>query len=271
MRISEEFERVRDDLRSRLSLCRTLEESCAAAEKAIEGIAANLAKNESSAADRQKAGAVLALCKNAPRLIYSCTARGELVLNQSKESFTGKAVSKLPLAGLGILLCVAAFEFLSGRIIPAVLTLIGAGLAAGSKGLLALTPAAEARGIPVCEADKMTAALADLCRAADVCLLDLDTIEKENALRLESRADEALLSYFGELLEAEASGRQDLAQRSLEGAKDYLSVLGIESLDYNDKNAVYFDVLPTLGEEKTLRPALLKDGRLLRRGVAVCR
>ena len=270
MLISEAFERERDSLKGRLDLCRTPEESSAAAEKAIDGIAADLAKNESEGPDRQRVSAVLALCKAAPRLVNSCAAKGELVLNQNKDSFAKKAVSKLPAAGLIVLLAVAAFEFLSGRIVPALLILIGAGIAAGTKGLVSFGPTAEARGIPVCEADKMTGALADLCRAADICLQDLDTIEKENRLRQESTADEALLSYFGELLEAEASGRQDLAQQSLEGAKDYLGALGIESLDYNEQNAVYFDVLPTLGEEKTLRPALIKDGRLLRRGVAVC-
>ena len=32
-----------------------------------------------------------------------------------------------------------------------------------------------------------------------------------------------------------------------------------------------FDLLPTLGEARTIRPALVREGKLLRRGTAACR
>ena len=45
-------------------------------------------------------------------------------------------------------------------------------------------------------------------------------------------------------------------------------MLGMAALDYSKEHAAHFDVLPTLGAARTIRPALLREGRLVRKGVA---
>ena len=45
-------------------------------------------------------------------------------------------------------------------------------------------------------------------------------------------------------------------------------MLGVEVVSYAPERAAMFDRLPTVGAARTVRPALLKDGRVLRRGVA---
>ncbi|MDY5348285.1 MAG: hypothetical protein SPG80_01885, partial [Candidatus Ventricola sp.] len=75
------------------------------------------------------------------------------------------------------------------------------------------------------------------------------------------------------LLEARATGRADVALRSLDQAETYLRRLGVTPVWFergDAENARMFDLLPTLSGERTIRPALMKDGRLIRRGVAAC-
>ena len=56
--------------------------------------------------------------------------------------------------------------------------------------------------------------------------------------------------------------------RSLDRAEQYLHMLGIEAVSFAEDSAAWFDVLPTMGEARTIRPALIKDGQVIRRGMA---
>ncbi len=47
----------------------------------------------------------------------------------------------------------------------------------------------------------------------------------------------------------------------------YLHTMGIETLDYSPESADQFECMPAY-REMTIRPALLKDGRLLKKGIA---
>ena len=56
--------------------------------------------------------------------------------------------------------------------------------------------------------------------------------------------------------------------RSLAQAEQYLHMLGVELIGYDEQHAQLFDLLPTLGASRTIRPAMMSDGKILRRGVA---
>ena len=45
-------------------------------------------------------------------------------------------------------------------------------------------------------------------------------------------------------------------------------MLGVQSVFYDAEHASLFDVLPARSGERTVRPALVRDGELVRRGVA---
>ena len=98
----------------------------------------------------------------------------------------------------------------------------------------------------------------------DLALLDLPA----GGTRLTGTADDAMLDLLVALMEAKASGRDEMAMRSLSLAEEYLRMLGVEVVSYAPERAAMFDRLPTVGAARTVRPALLKDGRVLRRGVA---
>ena len=134
------------------------------------------------------------------------------------------------------------------------------------------TPRAQAE--TVIDAADMVREVGEICQAADLCAADLALIEQDNApVRLSGTADEAMLDLLSAMMGAPAPGRplspgQDLALRSLDQAEQYLRMLGVQSVFYDAEHAALFDVLPARSGERTVRPALVRDGELVRRGVA---
>ena len=89
---------------------------------------------------------------------------------------------------------------------------------------------------------------------------------KENAGEAPALAsDEADL--YGALLEAWYSKDGDMALDRLADLKYYLHKKGIDCVDYSAEHAAWFDMMPSF-KEGTLRPALTKDGTLLKKGLA---
>ena len=78
-----------------------------------------------------------------------------------------------------------------------------------------------------------------------------------------------LMGVVQNLLEAKESGDRDYAIKLIDQELgSLLGAEGIEVVKYNRKRAELFDVLPSLGETETrmAAPALIKDGRVIRRG-----
>ena len=167
------------------------------------------------------------------------------------------------------LAALAVYELLGGHAMFAVLQLAGGALLlAAGKGEQTAVPC-QARGIPYVDAEAAVRMLRGLCQAADVCVSDLALLDKDAGMaHLTGTADDAMLDLLTALMEAKASGRSELAMRSLSQAEQYLHALGIELIAYDAAHAQLFDVLPTMGEARTIRPAMMKDGKVLRRGVA---
>ena len=168
-----------------------------------------------------------------------------------------------------MLAALAVYELIGGHAVFAVLQLAGGALLlAAGKGEQAAVPC-QARGIPYVDAEAAVRMLRGLCQSADLCVSDLALLEKDAGMAcLTGTADDAMLDLLTALMEAKASGRSELAMRSLSQAEQYLHGLGIELIAYDAAHAQLFDVLPTMGEARTIRPAMMKDGKVLRRGVA---
>ena len=269
------FEERKEDFRAQINAAADEKARIAAAQLAMEQIACVLAQEETDDAARQRQQAVLAVARRAPELLSCAGAAGELVIAPAKKSKAkrGKGMIGANAVGAGILALLAAYEAIDGHLVFACLQLLGGALVLfGGGALLALfaeTGAAQARGVVTIDADALLSRIGDLCRAADVCVSDLALLEKEAGLtRLSGTADEAMLDLLLAMLEAKASGRADAGERILSLAEQYLRRLGMEAAYYSPETADCFDVLPTLSGERTIRPALFKDGKLVRRGVA---
>ena len=177
----------------------------------------------------------------------------------------------LTLVGFAVMLAaLAVYEAVNGKMNFALLQALGALLMLfGANGALTATtrqtPRAQAE--TAIDAADMVREVGEICQAADLCAADLALIEQDNApSRLSGTADEAMLDLLSAMMEARASGRQDLALRSQ--AEQYLRMLGVQSVFYDAEHAALFDVLPARSGERTVRPALVRDGELVRRGVA---
>lgn len=75
------------------------------------------------------------------------------------------------------------------------------------------------------------------------------------------------LDIFSDLLAASYSQDPDYALEKIEEIKYYLHKQQIEVVDYSDETAAFFDMMP--GQYAgTIRPALVADGTLMRKGIA---
>ena len=74
-------------------------------------------------------------------------------------------------------------------------------------------------------------------------------------------------ALFSALLEASYSGDGQFALDQMNKVKYYLYKNGIEVIDYSEDNKAWFDIMPSM-KSGTMRPALVKNGRLIKRGLA---
>lgn len=250
-----------------------IDQAIAACSMALEQTACELAQDEQDEHARQRQQAVMALARRAPQLLHAAAARGELVVSGEQAAPAQSRQEKLRrgarAAGAFLLAALAVYELLGGHAMFAVLQLAGGALLlAAGKGEQTAVPC-QARGTPYVDAEAAVRMLRGLCQAADVCVSDLALLDKDAGMaHLTGTADDAMLDLLTALMEAKASGRSELAMRSLSQAEQYLHALGIELIAYDAAHAQLFDVLPTMGEARTIRPAMMKDGKVLRRGVA---
>ena len=261
------------ELLEQLAGAQEIDQAIAACSMALEQTACELAQDEQDEHARQRQQAVMALARRAPQLLHAAAARGELVVSGEQAAPAQSRQEKLRrgarAAGAFLLAALAVYELIGGHAMFAVLQLSGGALLlAAGKGEQAAVPC-QARGIPYVDAEAAVRMLRGLCQAADVCVSDLALLDKDAGMAcLTGTADDAMLDLLTALMEAKASGRSELAMRSLSQAEQYLHGLGIELIAYDAAHAQLFDVLPTMGEARTIRPAMMKDGKVLRRGVA---
>lgn len=261
------------ELLEQLAGAQEIEQAIAACSMALEQTACELAQDEQDEHARQRQQAVMALARRAPQLLRAAAARGELVVSGEQAAPAQSRQERLRrgarAAGVFLLAALAVYELIGGHAMFAALQLAGGALLlAAGRGEQAAVPC-QARGIPCVDADAAVRMLRGLCQAADICVSDLALLEKDAGMaHLTGTADDAMLDLLTALMEAKASGRSELAMRSLSQAEQYLHGLGIELITYDAEHAQLFDVLPTMGEARTIRPAMMKDGKVLRRGVA---
>ena len=107
--------------------------------------------------------------------------------------------------------------------------------------------------------------LVEALKTADHILLRLAEPEAETHWRDNSR----LVGMLQSLLEAQEAGDGDFALTLInQEMKSVLAGEGVELMTYSKKTKDMFDILPAIGETETkmAAPALVADGRVLRRG-----
>ena len=92
-------------------------------------------------------------------------------------------------------------------------------------------------------------------------------IEEEQMAKGKDPAhDNTDLSLYSDLLEASLAKDGAYALDQISKVPFYLHQKGIEAMEYSEEYRSWFDVIP--GERReTIRPALVKDGKLLKKGI----
>lgn len=117
------------------------------------------------------------------------------------------------------------------------------------------------------DADDIVKRLEELVKAIDAMLEKEKQAQKTQQQLMDSaiNADEANL--FSYLMEAKLSGQPDYAMEQLDEVERYLAKQDVILVNYIKGNEKYFDFLE--GEEtKTIRPALIRGGEVLTKGLA---
>ena len=265
------FENRRDALCAQLESAQDAAQAIAAATMTLEQIECDLAQDEPDDKIRQRQLAVLALARRSPLFLRAARAGGRIVLRQPEEPRHAAPARGLRMGLLGagalVLAGLAVHAVLSGSAMTALFQGIGAFLLYA--GAAQAPEQGVAEGVLTVDAQALLREVGEICQAADVCVSDLALIETESGPAcLSGTVDDAMLDLLASMMEASASGREDLAVRVVGQAEQYLRRMGVEAVFYGEEHAALFDVLPTLGDTRTVRPAMVQDGNVLRRGVA---
>lgn len=264
------FENRKDALYAQIKSSQNMPQAAACAAMALEQIASDLAQNEPNDALRQRQQAVMAVAKRLPLSLRAARAEGRLVVEQTEEE-KPSLLEKIRRGAMGLgalmLASLAVFEAIDGKIIFALFQALGGVLLFGGRIQTAAHTRARAEGVVAADADELLRNVREVCQAVDVCASDLTLLDKTPAL-ISGTADDATLDLLSAMMEARASGREDLAVRALDQADQMLRLMGVEAVSYDAQHRAMFDILPTLKGERTVRPALVKDRQVLRRGVA---
>ncbi len=264
------FENRKDALYAQIKSSQNMPQAAACASMALEQIASDLAQNEQNDALRQRQQAVMAVAKRLPLSLRAARAEGRLVVEQTEEE-KPSLLEKIRRGAMGLgalmLASLAVFEAIDGKILFALFQALGGVLLFGGRIQTAAHTRARAEGVVAADADELLRNVREVCQAVDVCASDLTLLDKTPAL-ISGTADDATLDLLSAMMEARASGREDLAVRALDQADQMLRLMGVEAVSYDAQHRAMFDILPTLKGERTVRPALVKDRQVLRRGVA---
>ena len=122
------------------------------------------------------------------------------------------------------------------------------------------------------DADKIYRNFRTALLSVDQSLEEIGAAERwksrEQAGTIEGRTiSQSELDLFSDLLAAAYSGDAEYALEKVEQIKYYLHRQQIEVLDYNKDNEKYFDLMPGI-KAGTIRPALVADGKVLKKGLA---
>ncbi len=264
------FEQRKDALYAQIKSSQNMSQAAACASMALEQIACDLAQDEQNDAVRQRQQAVMAVAKRLPLSLRAARADGRIVVEQTENEKPGLMEKiRRGAMGLGALMlgALAVYEAIDGKMAFALFQALGGVLLFSGRIQTGVRVHEHAEGILAVDADELIRNVREICQAADVCASDLALLDKTPAF-ISGTADDATLDLLSAMMEARASGREDLAVRALDQADQMLRLMSVEAVPYDAAHRTMFDILPTLKGERTVRPALVKDGQILRRGVA---
>lgn len=290
MKLTELLEKDKDHLLTEISAAGTAEKAVVVLEKEVDKLL--LTHNDAAGSDAERNSA--AHMMQAVRL--SLPFMDSLGSTKVFEKGVGESDTKKKTSVAGILLVIAALILLVYGLMPLIMLGMNAAETANARndlitrgisilmGAAALylsgtmqnkTGPAKKKEYHVeqkVDADRIYRNFRTVMISVDQSLDEVRLTEKqahrEQAGKLEGReASPAEIELFSDLLAASYSGDPEFALEKIAGIKYYLHRQQIEVVDYSEDNASYFDMMPG-ASAGTIRPAMIADGKLLKKGLA---
>ena len=198
---------------------------------------------------------------------------------KKKDSFLPLAGAGGGLAALGVLLSVLLHPLgiILSAVLPSLAFVAGSVLLflSGRKAGKKQEPearATEKHTESLVDAEKMyrylKAAALVMDRRLDELAEELRYLHAEGAAGDQKELSDAETALFADLLEALYCEDGAFALERLKGLSYYLHSLGIELTDYSENTKELFDRMPG-ADAHTIRPALTREGKVLKKGLAV--
>jgi len=224
---------------------------------------------------RQQAGVLMSCLKGSLGLLVAHTA-GKIWVAQKSEKNASPADSMWRFAACALAL-LAVYCGLNAEWIALALAAAGLGLGAAAlirerKNASSVFPKDEVQATVSIDIERMLSVLDSQMRAMDRCLTDFAYLNDQARGSADS-ADSMTLSRAVDLIEALYDCDEEGRAPAEEAARQLLSRLGLQALDYSEENSRLFNTLPSKNITRTLSPAIVsaEDQKLLRRGTAaVC-
>lgn len=289
MKITELLEKDKDRLLTEISAAGTAEKAVSILEKETDKLLLTHNDAAGSDAERNAAAHIMQAVRLSLPFIDSLggTKVFEQGVNEKGKAKTPVSVILLTIAGIVLLIygllplillginsasTTAARNDLIARSVAIIMGAAALFLSGSIKGKPALSKKKEYHVEQRVDADRIYRNYRTIMISVDQSLDEVRLTEKqayrEQAGKIEGRdASSAEIELFSDLLAASYSGDPEFALEKIAGIKYYLHQQQIEAVDYDSDTAQYFDLMPGTSAG-TIRPALVADGKLLKKGLA---
>ncbi len=286
MKLTELLEQDKEKLISALEQAGTPERAVPVLESEIDHLAAAGAGELSGETSLASLSRIMRTVRMAMRLADTageirCWERSASAREQSGIGKSKAAVRVIVLLAAGLFFLGGGLFFQSGMIgkapsLPALVLMAAGAALCLAAGFFAGTGRAvrtkkEQKFEQLIDAAKMYRCLHSVMVVADQCLMEASSDDAAGEKRLKgeaaARISEAEAGLYAGLFEASYSGDGEYMKERIEELRFYLHTRGIEVVDDSDEHAAWFDRMPS-SKRGTLRPALVADGTVIKRGLA---
>ena len=265
--ITEKYESRREGLEKELAACEDVKAAADCLGRTLERLRIEARAEADTPALRRETDRLFEAAKQAALLMMSVT-EADISVKQRPETRRDKIAQALPWASAGAGLALAAWMLIIGQNGAAALGVVSAALGVGQAWLRRDGDTASYRArtrVNVYDlmrmTDRLTQAMEDSLSQAGQ---EQQTLP--GAGRAELTGD--MLTPVQMLMEAVYTQDGDYALKAAPQLANALNEQGVELVEYSPEHRDWFELFPGTEDGLTIRPALVKEGKLLARGQA---
>ena len=265
----EAYEKRRAPLEEALKNCADVKEAADCLGRTMEQVRMDTRALADTAA-RREVDRLFEAAGQAALLMMTVTEADVRVVEAAKpQTAKDRAIEWLPWISAGVGLVLTGWMLAVGQGAAAVVAAVSAGLGAVQGRVRAKNSAPKletsATRVNVYELMRMTDRL---MQAMEDALLQIGAEETQALPAYQPRVTSDLLAPMQMLMEAVYTQDGDYALKAAPQLVSALNGEGVELVEYAEATREYFDLFPGTEGGLTIRPAVLKDGKLLARGQA---